>query len=256
MPEVSAHRQLSVVHTQDHTFTRQGLVPWRLNVPLAKHRRYCLLWVNGWSTAMDDRFDFLVRISARLGIATATLDTAGHGRSTVGPLGRTTPLQQLAEVEAVYDELISHGYEGVVVGGESFGGYLAAVLTGTRPAAAAVLDAPGACLEADLALPADESSYATDPARYLFEASSQQALAGSAASRALLAFAGSVQVVEHELDEVVPAAVPRHYARSARYGTLLLARAVPHSAAATQAHQALVEDLLASALTTLLPPSS
>src|SRR3712207_6108923 len=91
---------------------------------------------------MDAHTPGLRRISERVGIAVATLDTAGHGRHPGIPLGSTTAEQHLAEVVAVHDEVRDDGYAEVVAIGTSYGGYLAALLAGRRPVRALVLQAP------------------------------------------------------------------------------------------------------------------
>jgi pimeloyl-ACP methyl ester carboxylesterase len=228
-----------------------GSVPWRLIVPESAVTGRCILWLLGWSSGMDAQTAVLGRVSGRVGVACATLDTAGHGRHDEIPLEETTPAQQFAEVVAVMDELSAAGYRDVVVLGNSYGGYLAALLVGERPARALVLQAPANSPDDEFARRADATGFARDPSAYLRRMGTPAVLDRSAATEAVRAFDGPVYVIEHERDEVVPSAVPRHYVAVARRGSHVVVPGLAHSPATMddpERHGGAVEDVLASVL--------
>lgn len=82
----------------------------------------------------------------------AMLNYVGHGAHPT-PLDDSIRAQQLAECLAAYDALIAQGYQHIIVIGGSFGGYMAALLTGQRSPAAVVLRAPALYPDQEFKLP-------------------------------------------------------------------------------------------------------
>jgi len=78
---------------------------------------------------------------------------------------------------------------------------------------------------------------------------SDDLLAKSAATLSVQKFKGPVYVLEHELDEIVAAKVPRHYFAAAKQGNYLIVPKTKHSSKnmrKPEAHYAYVEHLVTS----------
>jgi pimeloyl-ACP methyl ester carboxylesterase len=224
-------------------------VPWRLFTPKSAAKDYAVLWLQGWSSSMDSHRPGVERMVEQTGVTFATLDPAGHGRHQL-PMEQSTRKQQLEEATAVFDELKKRGYEGIIVIGGSFGGYLAALLVAERPVHTVVLRVPANYPDDEFDLPYVQTlERRQDYAAYIKGRGSDEMLAHSAATRAIQAYDGLVYVLEHELDETVPAKIPKSYFAAAKKGNYLIVPKTKHSPKLMSnpaAHYAYVEHLLAA----------
>jgi len=196
---------------------------------------------------MDSHREGVMRLVEQTGIAFATMDYAGHGQHTV-PLEDSTRKQQHDEVVAVYDALAGLGYKKIIVIGGSFGGYMAALLVGKRPAHAAILRVPAIYDDAEFALPHSQTKRWQNIDSYQDKASASY-IEDNEAVRGIAHFEGFTYVLEHELDQVVPKIMPQTYFSHAKHGNYLIVPKTSHSPkqmSDPQKHYAYIEHLLAS----------
>jgi uncharacterized protein len=183
-----------------------------------------VLFVHGWG-ASQEQYHSRARTVAELGCICLVFDLRGHVRSE----RRREVISRednLHDCLAAYDRLIAAdgvNRSAVAVVGSSYGGYLAAILTSSRPVRWLGLRAP--------ALYEDDGW--TLPKRWLHHDTDLVAFRGrpvpapeNAALRAALAFRGDVLLVESERDSIVPHTVIQSYltacvnARSLTYRVL------------------------------------
>lgn len=204
------------------------VVPWRLLTPDDSTHEYCVLWLQGWTSSMDSHFEGVKRMSDKTKIPFATLDYAGHGRHQV-KLDDSTRHQQHNEVVAVFDELKKRGFKKVIVIGGSFGGYMAALLAGVRPIHAVVLRAPAMYVDTEFDTRHAETAKWKNPDRDQHDKATDAYINDNEAVRAIQKFEGFTYVLEHELDEQVPQAMPRTYFENAKYGNYFIIPKTKHS---------------------------
>ena len=157
--------------------------------------------------------------------------------------------QQLEEVVAVFDELKRRGFQKIIVIGGSFGGYMAAMLAAKREVHALVLRAPANYPDEDLTVPFKSKPRSYPYPDFLETKESDDLLAKSAATLSVQKFNGPVYVLEHELDEIVAAKVPRQYFAAAGQGNYLLVPKTTHSPRTMrhpEKHFAYIEHLITS----------
>lgn len=151
-----------------------------------------VLFIHGYES---DRRGYAPRARAvveRLGLTCLTFDLSGHGESP-GPASRERHRQ---DVVAAYDALATR-VERIGVCGASYGGYLACVLLGERPAERVLLRAP--------------ALYVGEFLRDLVDP--------DVALGNLAAFDGPTLVLESARDELIPRESIDAYLRAARHGT-------------------------------------
>jgi hypothetical protein len=168
-----------------------------------------------------DQFGYQIRaraVSEPLGIACLTFDLSGHGASG-DRLDDLTPRDHLADVVAAYDMLAAHpAVDPARIGvcGASYGGYLAALLTGERAVRRLLLRAPG--LYGDDQLDRPLRGHRTSDAD----------AAGTTAIRNLARFGGEVLLLASGADEVIPPAVIAAYRRAHPRTRLVTLAGAPH----------------------------
>lgn len=164
-----------------------------------------ILFVHG---LRSDRSGYVARArraAEELGATCLALDLTGHGSST-GEVTEVSPNEHVEDLAAAYDHLrglpeVDPARVGVC--GASYGACLAVLLTGRRDVARLMLRAPTIVADADLVRPLADRTRSRDAAvaPTLFET--------------LRAFRRPVQVVESELDEVIPHHVVEEYLSTA-----------------------------------------
>lgn len=203
--------------------------PWRLITPVSADVDWCVIWLQGYTSAMDSHLESVKRMVAISGIAFATVDVAGHGMHPQS-LDTATREQQLTELVGVYDELRASGYEKMVVVGNSFGGYMSALLCGKRSFAALILRAPAMFKDEEFTLPYQDTprgkTNSVTPEKewwlHVTNETSNQAL------RCVKQFDRPVYVMRHELDNVVPEPVARAYFDVAQLGNYIVVPGIGH----------------------------
>lgn len=203
--------------------------PWRLFEPDESHNReWCVLWLQGFRSTIEGHTDGVVRMAEATNTPFAMLDYAGHGTHPIA-LDEASRQQQFNEVLGVYDELVKLGFTKFIVIGGSFGGYLAALLVGSRTAEALVLRAPANYPEDEFMLPyRDTAAGREDAGHQLYRQSIDDHYVNDAV-QAVADFGGDTFVMEHEKDEVISSSIPKSYFNAAQHGNYLVIRGVKHS---------------------------
>ncbi len=220
--------------------------PWMIAQP-TENKSYCVLWLQGWGSTIEKHKAKMLRLAERTGITFAILDYAGHGSHPV-PLEETTRQQQFNEVCMAFDTLKAEGYENIIVAGMSFGGYMAALLAAEREPSAIILRAPAIYKDDEFSLPYPERQGYRDQEYEALKATITPE-SDMAALHAISRFDGTVYVVEHEIDSVIPRNIPRAYFAVAKRGNYLVVPATDHAVAKMpqpEKHDAYIERLIAS----------
>lgn len=189
---------------------------------------YCVLWLQGWRSTIEKHEEHIARMAKQTGMTFAMIDYAGHGSHPI-PLEDTTREQQFNEVLVAYDALQAEGFKHIIVVGMSFGGYLTALLTSKRAPYAVILRAPAIYedVEFSMSYPERDARHET----YQMFKKTVTPTSDLAALKAIQDFNGSVYVIEHEIDSVVPRNIPRAYFDVAKRGNYLVVPATEHSPA-------------------------
>lgn len=203
-------------------------LPWRLFMPENANKEYCVLWLQGWTSSMDSHRQGVERMSNITGIPFATLDYAGHGKHQVA-LQDSMRKQQHEEVVAIFDELKKLSFEKIIVIGGSFGGYMAALLSGVRSVEAIVLRAPAIYPDEEFTSVHSKTQEWQNPTRDQSEKANDPYISDNMAVRSVAKFDGFTYVIEHELDEAVPRIMPKAYFTNAKHGNYLIVPRTMHS---------------------------
>ena len=203
-------------------------IPWRLFSPDNDSKEYCVLWLQGWTSSMDSHRESVERMSNQMNMAFATLDYAGHGLHKTA-LEESSRKQQHEEVIAVFDELKKREYGKIIVIGGSFGGYMAALLTGKRPVHTVMLRVPAIYDDSELELPYKQTKRWQNPDAYQESKATAEYIQNNEAVRSITNFDGFTYVLEHELDEQVPKVMPKTYFENAKHGNYLIVPKTTHS---------------------------
>jgi hypothetical protein len=177
-----------------------------------------VLFVHGWG-GTQAQYLARAREIAALGCVCLTFDLRGHARDEP-QRESVTREDNLQDVVAAYDRLAGHkgvDRSAVAVVGSSYGGYLAALLTGLRPVRWLGLRVPALYRDEDWAVPKAKldrkalAAYRRSPV----PPEGDRALAAAAS------FEGDVLLVASEHDDLVPpATIARYRAAFARARSL------------------------------------
>jgi pimeloyl-ACP methyl ester carboxylesterase len=202
--------------------------PWILVQP-NDQKGYCILWLGGWGSTIEKHTPQITALARHAQVAVAMIDYAGHG-SHPSALGTTTREQQLHEAIAAFDELKTIGYKRIIVAGNSFGGYMGALLSAERDAYALILREPAIYKDDEFSLPYPERQGYRDKVyeEMKFTVTSESDMQ---ALHAVARFNRSVYVIEHEIDSVIPKNIPRAYFTVAKRGNYLVIPATDHAVA-------------------------
>jgi len=172
-----------------------------------------LVVLPGYSSSKERQRMHAESMVQQTGTSALAVGFSGHGNSPF-ELRDTRPGQHLLELIYVFDWLKEqHPDAAISVSGSSYGGFLAAHLTGYRKFTNLVLRAPALYPPADLYNPwsvriDDLDTYEKRMAAYRQDSN---ALASHPILAGAPAFEGHVLVVVHENDEVVPRATTDAY---------------------------------------------
>ena len=168
-----------------------------------------ILFVHGWGGSQQHDL-VRAREAAGLGCVCLTFDLRGH-EATAGQWETVSRAQNLADLVASYDWLAGHPLvdpESMAVVGISYGGYLAAILSGLRKVRWLALRSAALYMDPGWDLPKRQLHRDTDLHAYR-----RQPIAAhdNRALRACAAFRGDALVVEAEHDGIVPHQVTANY---------------------------------------------
>ncbi len=167
-----------------------------------------VLFIHGWGVDRETYHNRAREISA-LGCICLIFDMRGHA-ATLDQREEVTREDNLADVIAAYDRLAAHPFvdpAAIAVVGSSYGGYLAAVLTGVRPVRWLAMRVPALYKDDDWLTPKLELR---DHGLEAF----RQGPVSPGENRALgacAAFEGDALVVKSGADEVIPDPVIQNY---------------------------------------------
>ncbi|MEC9483290.1 MAG: alpha/beta fold hydrolase [Halomonas sp.] len=170
-----------------------------------------VLFVHGWGGSQEQDLKRAQGI-AGLGCVCLTFDLRGHG-GTLAQQQTVSRADNLQDVIAAYDLLASHptiDSSAIAVVGNSYGGYLASLLTTRRPVRWLALSVPALYRDTEWAVPKGQLDR-KDIAEY------RSSLVPSGENRALAAcasFEGDTLIVESENDHLVPHSTIMSYRRA------------------------------------------
>lgn len=221
--------------------------PWLLVQP-NDDRKFCVLWLQGWTSTIEKHEPLLVRLAQRTGLSLAILNYAGHGNHPI-PLEETTREQQFGEALFAYETLKKMGYEHIIVAGTSFGGYLTALLTEQHNPYAVILRAPAVYEDEEFTLPFAECEARRANGHRLKFRSAISSASSLDSLEAIRNYSGWTYVIEHELDSTIPKNIPHSYFEAAQHGNYLIIPGTDHSPShmpEPEKHFAMIELTLAS----------
>lgn len=197
---MATHSETTHILVQDQRISGTFLVP-RNKVP-------GVLFIHGWGGSQA--FDLLrAKQIAGLGCICLTFDLRGHA-DTKSQQMKVSRDDNLKDVVAAYDCLVAHpsiDTTAIAVVGSSYGGYLAALLTGLRPVEWLALHVPALYRDDEWMLPKRQLNRDTLNAY-------RHSNVGPKDNRALAAcrnFKGDVLIVEAEHDAFVPHSTIMNY---------------------------------------------
>jgi len=197
-----------------------------------------LLFLHGWTGKPNDAAAVFL---ATHGIASMTFSLSGHNDSD-GDIAKQTRQKSLQEVLAAYDLLRQHTKAGIVAIGNSYGGYLAALLSAERPLAAMSLRVPANYPdERSDEQQLNQRDTIMDWRELALEFKATRSL------KAIHDFTGAVQIIEAEFDEMVPHQTVQNYVSAVSNKAKLdfhLMKGWPHSIGNSQERAEQLQDIL------------
>lgn len=185
-----------------------------------------VLFVHGWTGSQKSDLE-TAREIARLGCVCLTFDLRGHAATEVLRMS-VTPRQNLHDVVAAYDMLVSHQMvdrSAVAVIGSSYGAYLATILTTFRPVRWLSLRVPALYRD-------DHWALAKGQLDRLDLSTYRHMALGPEDNRALAAcarFQGDVLAVESQFDHLVPHMTVANYVSAFRQANSLTHRVIANA---------------------------
>ncbi|HEX5447889.1 MAG TPA: alpha/beta fold hydrolase [Candidatus Saccharimonadales bacterium] len=175
--------------------------------PAPPAKKLAVLFIHGWTGLPNDSAaEFL----ARHGYISMTFSLSGHNNSD-GRLKDQTRQKSLKEVLAAYDFFKSKLPVGarVVSAGNSYGGYLATLLSTERPLAAIQMRVPANYPDARFS--AQQLNQGSPDPDAMFWRQKELGPDVTRSLKALHNFNGEVQIIEAEADEHVPHQTVQNY---------------------------------------------
>jgi len=172
----------------------------RLYTPQGDAKPLAVLLLHGWTGRAN--YDAAAMLTQH-GYHVLALHIRGHGDSD-GDINKVTFRNGLDDVTAAYDFLAAHipAGMGIAVVGNSYGGYMAALLSRERPVVALSLRVPAAYTDDGFDAP-KKGQGSNDPAVMEWRHTPHD-WQGNRGFEAMHAFAGPVQIIEAESDADVP----------------------------------------------------
>lgn len=208
-----------------------------------KPKNLAVLFLHGWTgRPNEDAAKFI----AENGYCSMTFSLSGHNDSE-GRLEDQTRQKSLQEVLAAYDYFVSKLSAGtkICVAGNSYGGYLALLLSSERSVDCLQLRVPANYIDEGF-----EGSRLGEGAENPIVAMWRKKKLNYTATRALSAmhnFVGQVQILEAELDDTVPHQTVQNYADALQDKSKLdyhLMKGWPHSMGSDKARNKYYQEIL------------
>lgn len=172
----------------------------KLFLPETDAKPMAVLFLHGWKGVPNEEAAVVLAVR---GYAAMTVSLRGHNDSD-GDIRTISRQDSLADAIAAYDYLVSQlpkGY-GIVVAGNSYGGYLAALLSAQRPITALSLRVPAPYVDEGFSEPQFGKGH-DDPAVMQWRLAPHD-YKGNKGFQAVHDFSGPIQIIEAELDDFVP----------------------------------------------------
>lgn len=216
------------MHTVDFILVDAQKVKVELFTPQGQARNQAVLFLHGWTGKPNAR---AARLLAENGYTALTVVLRGHPGSD-GEMSTITRQNALDDAISAYDYLKSKLPIGmpICVTGSSYGGYTAAILSSKRELNGLSLRVAANYPDEGFELPQDGRGH-EDPkiAKWRTEKHSAEA---TKSLRAVRSFKGEVQILEAELDEMIPHQTTQNYVDAVSDKSLLdyhLMKGWPHS---------------------------
>jgi esterase/lipase len=215
-------------HSVDYVTIDGQKVEVELFMPEGNVRNQAILFLHGWTGKPNTR---AAKLLAENGYTALTVVFRGHPGSD-GDMSTITRQNALDDAIAAYDYLKSNLPEGmpICVTGSSYGGYTAAILSSERKMNGLSLRVAANYPDEGFELP-QEGKGNEDPRVAKWRTEKLEAEA-TKSLRAVHAFKGKIQILEAELDEVIPHQTTQNYVDAASDKLLLdyhLMKGWPHS---------------------------
>lgn len=191
-----------------------------------------ILFIHGWTSHKERSYQYANGL-ARLGYISFLFDMRGHGESD-GDINKALIKEFLDDVLAAYDYLVKSKNvdpENISVVGSSFGGYLGALLTTKRKVNRLSLRVPADYRNEDFDQSKMQRSGSENPEIFAWRAKPKKP-EETFALKAINNFDGYVQIIESELDDVVPHGTIQNYINAVKDKSKLkhvVMKGAPHS---------------------------
>jgi uncharacterized protein len=200
----------------------------RIYTPADNPKKLALLFLHGWRGRPNYR---AAEFMAKKGYPAMAIIMRGHPGSQ-GDIRAVTAADSLADAVVAYDFLKKHVPDGTAIAaiGNSYGSYIAVLLSEQRELAAVSLRVPAAYPDDIYDLPKWGKGH-DDP---VVDAWRKQPIhfSDNRALRLLHDFVGDIQIIEAEDDDIVPARTVKNYVEAVADHTrleYLLMKSWPHS---------------------------
>lgn len=200
----------------------------RFYVPDSEPKKLAVLFLHGWTGKPNDRAaEFL----ARHGYYALTISYRGHNDSD-GDINKITRQDSLNDALAAYDFLRQHTSETtkIVLVGNSYSGHIASLVSGERAVAGMSLRVPAAYIDAGFDRPRFDQG-AENPVVMQWRQQPHSYTENTGLQK-IHDFAGPIQIMEAEHDDIVPHQTVQNYLDAVRDKSKLeyaLLKGWPHS---------------------------
>lgn len=199
-----------------------------LYLPDSNLKKIGILFLHGWTGKPNDR---AAEMLASHGFYAMTFSMRGHNNSD-GDIKKVSARDSLEDSKLAYDYFVSQIPKStqVAVAGNSYGGYIASMLSGERKLTAVSMRAPASYLDYGFDLPRLGRG-SEDPKEFKWRHAKVH-YSDNKGYNQLHRFEGPVQIIEAELDELVPHQTVMNYADAVKDKTKLdyqFMKGWPHS---------------------------
>lgn len=173
-----------------------------------KDKNPAVLFIPGWTSSEASYHERAAAVT-QLGYICLAITLRGHGESS-GKLEDFSRADHIEDVLAAYDFLASQSNvdpENISVVGASYGGYLAAVLSGKRPIQHLVLRAPAIYANENLTIPTAQLLQEREDDFFKNFSLTPDNLATNGTAK----IQGNLLVIESEKDQLIPSYIMKYY---------------------------------------------
>jgi uncharacterized protein len=197
-----------------------------------KEKNTAILFIHGWTSFKERSYQYAKGL-AKLGYISFMFDMRGHGESE-GDINTATIKEFLDDVLAAYDYLIKvEGVdaENISVMSNSFGCYLAALLSAKRNVKKLVIRAPADYANEDFDKPKMQTSGSDNPALIEWREKPKNS-SETFALEAISHFDGEILIIESGKDDTIPHQTIQNYRNAVKNKnklTHIVIENAPHS---------------------------